>query len=117
MLTILKIEADPNGHHSVESQSHRTECWLEGWVAVPDSLVEKVMGCGGCCDLVMEGGVLIDIVKKEKPVSPPPPPTAEERCTALEVENKKLSGKLDAAIQSSGMLEDCLVEMASIVYA
>ena len=32
-------------------------------------------------------------------------------------ENKKLTGKLDAAIQSNAMLEDCLVEMAGIVYA
>ena len=37
--------------------------------------------------------------------------------TQLETENKQLSSKLDAAIQSNQMLEDCLVEMAGIVYA
>ena len=117
MLTIIKIEAGANSHHPVESQSHRTECWLDGWTAVPQNLAEKVMDCGGYCDLVMEGGMLTDIVKKEKPVLPAPPPTVEERCAALEAENKQLTGKLDAAIQSNAMLENCLVEMAGIVYA
>lgn len=37
--------------------------------------------------------------------------------TQLETENKQLTSKLDAAIQSNQMLEDCLVEMAEIVYA
>ena len=67
---------------------------------------------------------------------PPPPPSVEEnpdqpvdpsagesqktyaeKLTALEAENKQLTSKLDATIQSNQMLEDCLVEMAEIVYA
>lgn len=32
-------------------------------------------------------------------------------------ENKQLTAKLDASIKSNQMLEDCLVEMAEIVYA
>ncbi len=36
---------------------------------------------------------------------------------ALVTENKQLTAKLDASIQSNQMLEDCLVEMAEIVYA
>ena len=43
--------------------------------------------------------------------------TYAEKLTALEAENKQLTSKLDAAIQSNQMLEDCLVEMAEIVYA
>lgn len=43
--------------------------------------------------------------------------TYAEKLTALEEENKQLTGKLEAAIQSNQMLEDCLVEMAEIVYA
>ena len=67
MLTIIKITADGSGHHSVESQSHRTECWMEGWTAVPENLVEKVMGCRGCCDLVMDGEKLVDVVLHQQP--------------------------------------------------
>lgn len=43
--------------------------------------------------------------------------TYAEKLAALEEENKQLSSKLEAAIQSNQMLEDCLVEMAEIVYA
>lgn len=37
--------------------------------------------------------------------------------TQLETENKQLTAKLEASIKSSQMLEDCIVEMAEIVYA
>ena len=32
MLTIIEIKAREDGGHGLQSQSHRTECWLEGWV-------------------------------------------------------------------------------------
>lgn len=67
---------------------------------------------------------------------PPPPPSVEEnpdqpinpdageshktyaeKLAALETENRQLNSKLAATIQSNQMLEDCLVEMAEIVYA
>lgn len=60
---------------------------------------------------------------EENPEQPINPDTGEEQRTyaeklaSLEEENRQLTGKLDAAIQSNQMLEDCLVEMAEIVYA
>ena len=36
---------------------------------------------------------------------------------ALTKENKTLKAQLEASIQSNQMLEDCLVEMAGVVYA
>ncbi len=48
---------------------------------------------------------------------PDPEPTMDERVTALEAENKTLKSKLTAAIESNSMLEECLVEMAGVVYA
>ncbi len=54
--------------------------------------------------------------------SPPPvaapepaeqPPTVEE----LQAELAATQRKLDAAIHSNAMLEDCIVEMAQVVYA
>lgn len=41
----------------------------------------------------------------------------EESLKNLEQENKVLKAQLEASIQSNQMLEDCLVEMAGIVYA
>ena len=40
---------------------------------------------------------------------PKPPPTPEERIAALEEENKKLK-------EHSNLLEECIVEMAEIIY-
>lgn len=53
----------------------------------------------------------------EPPEQPTPQPTTEERLEALEHENKTLQAQLEASIQSNQMLEDCLVEMAGVVYA
>lgn len=56
-----------------------------------------------------------------EPTEPPEPPvqqpTTKERLAALEKENKTLQAQLEASIQSNQMLEDCLVEMAGVVYA
>lgn len=50
--------------------------------------------------------------------SPPdPPPTTEERVTALESENDLLKQQLKAASDQNDFLEDCVAEMAQIVYA
>lgn len=40
-----------------------------------------------------------------------------DKLSALEAENKRLNAKLSAAIESNSMLEECLVEMAGVVYA
>lgn len=48
--------------------------------------------------------------KAEQPEPTPPEPTAEERISALEAKNAALTS-------SNQFLEECLVEMASVVYA
>lgn len=52
-----------------------------------------------------------------EPEPEPEQPTWTERIEALERENKTLQAQLEASIQSNQMLEDCLVEMAGVVYA
>ncbi len=50
--------------------------------------------------------------------SPPaPPPTTEERVTTLESDNALLKQQLKAASDQNDFLEDCIAEMAGIVYA
>ena len=108
MLTIIEIEAREDGGHNLQSQSHRTECWLEGWIAVPSELEEAAWGCGGYCSLDIQEGVLVGLTAAEAPTPPEeePAPTAEE-----------LQAKISALTTSNQMLEDCLVEMAAVVYA
>ena len=50
--------------------------------------------------------------------SPPaPPPTIDERVTTLEADNDLLKQQLKAASDQNDFLEDCVAEMAQIVYA
>ena len=50
--------------------------------------------------------------------SPPaPPPTIDERVTTLESDNTLLKQQLKAASDQNDFLEDCIAEMAGIVYA
>lgn len=48
---------------------------------------------------------------------PPPPPTTEERVTALESENAMLKAKVNAQSDQMDFYEDCIAEMAAVVYA
>jgi len=83
MLTIIEIEAREDGCHGIQSQSHRTQCWLPGWVAVPRSLEQAVWDSGGYCRLELdENGALAAVTPTEKPPEPVPEPTAEERLRA-----------------------------------
>ena len=56
-------------------------------------------------------------IASPEPEPEPEQPTWTERIEALERENKTLQAQLEASIQSNQMLEDCLVEMAGVVYA
>lgn len=69
------IEIDPtNGIHIVESQSHRTDVWMDGYIEVPPYLEATALASGGYCDLIIDGGVLVGITPTGKPE---PDPTAE----------------------------------------
>lgn len=48
---------------------------------------------------------------------PDPPPTIDERVVTLETDNNLLKQQLKAASDQNEFLEDCIAEMAEIVYA
>lgn len=53
-------------------------------------------------------------IEADRAAIPAPPPSAQEQ---LRAELGAAKQKLAASIQSNAMLEDCLVEMAGVVYA
>lgn len=80
MLTIIEEKARPDGGHGVQSQSHRRECWLPGWLAVPEELTQAVWDCGGYCELTLDKeGRLTGITPTQRPQPPEEEPTEEER--------------------------------------
>lgn len=54
---------------------------------------------------------------EELPEQTPPPPTTEERVAALEAENKLLKEQISAQADQAEFYEDCIAEMATVVYA
>ena len=88
MLTIIQVDAMESGMHGLQSQSGRTECWLEGWIAVPEELEAEVWASGGWCDLTIQDGVLVAITPTERPAEPEPEPTAQEDAEAMLVDHE-----------------------------
>lgn len=84
MLTIIEINAGEDGGHGLQSQSGRTECWLEGWIAVPEELAETAWACRGYCTLTIEDGVLTGLTPTQPPDEPEPEPTLNERVSSIE---------------------------------
>ena len=48
---------------------------------------------------------------------PEPEPTTEDRVAALEAENKTLKAQVSAQSEQMEFYEDCIAEMATVVYA
>jgi hypothetical protein len=117
MFTIIKLLPEEAGFHSIESQSHRTEVWMDGYIEVPESLLEAVMESGGWCNLVLDGnGRLTGIVPLEqpapKPFEPEPEfalPTAaeaifddfEQRLAQLETQQMQYQGLLAISLEQN----------------
>ena len=86
-MTVIKISKNDTGMHEMQSQSGRTECWLDGYIAVPEVLETKAWETLGWCELVIQDGVLVDIIPTTRPApepEPTPAPSYEERLAALE---------------------------------
>lgn len=83
LLTIIEIAAHEDGRHGLVGQAGKAECWLEGWIEVPDELENTAWTCHGYCDLDIQDGVLVGITPK--PI-PKPVPTKEQQIAALKAE-------------------------------
>lgn len=75
-----------------------------------NGLVETFRGFGAATRITE------DLVQKRFEVFFPNEDASQQRITTLEAENKTLSAKLNASVQSSAFLEDCIVEMAQVIY-
>ena len=53
----------------------------------------------------------------DPPPAPEPAPTTEDRVAALESENKTMKAQVFAQSEQMDFYEECIAEMASVVYA
>lgn len=92
-------------------------------ISLPDALLMDYINTKGFCILTVEDGAVtalvvdqeaLDAYNAEHPdVEPEKPVTVED----LQAENKRLKAQMELQSQQQTMLEDCLLEMADIVYA
>lgn len=92
-------------------------------IALPDTLLTNYINTKGFCTLTVQDGTVtalavdqeaLDAYNAEHPdVEPEKPVTVED----LQAENKRLKAQMELQSQQQTMLEDCLLEMADIVYA
>lgn len=92
-------------------------------IPLPDTLLMDYINTKGFCTLTVQGGAVtalavdqeaLDAYNAEHPeVEPEKPVTVED----LQAENKRLKAQMELQSQQQTMLEDCLLEMADIVYA
>lgn len=85
-LTIIEIQAREDGGHGLQSQSGRKECWLDGWIAVPDRLADLAWECKGYCDLKISDGVLVDLIPGEVPEPEPEPELGPTQLDTIEAQ-------------------------------
>lgn len=68
-----------------------------------------------------ETWVVQELVNESNKTDPEPapdlPPTTEDRVAALEAENKTLKAQVSAQSEQMDFYEDCIAEMATVVYA
>lgn len=91
-------------------------------VSLPNTLLMDYINTKGFCTLTVENGVVtalavdqeaLDAYNKDHPdVEPEKPTTIED----LKNENKLLKAQLKAQTERSDFIEDCIAEMAGVVY-
>lgn len=124
-MNIIQINANENGGRPPMQSWHGAP--PAGYALVPDALDTSVFyNFMGFVTLELDGSTVtamtgnqeaLDAYKASLPEPVEPPPTTEERVAALEAENKLLKEQVSAQADQAEFYEDCIAEMATVVYA
>lgn len=118
-MRIIEITALSNGAH--RNQTGTFSAVPDGWAVLQDTMDTPNFPFG---EVTAEGinGVMTVTNWTPLPIpepepEPEPEPTPEERIAALEAENKTLKAQVSAQSDQMDFYEDCIAEMATVVYA
>jgi hypothetical protein len=124
-MNIIQINANENGGRPPMQRWNGAP--PAGYALVPDTLDTSVFyNFMGFVTLELDGSTVtamtgnqeaLDAYKASLPDPVEPPPTTEERVAALEAENKLLKEQVSAQADQAEFYEDCIAEMATVVYA
>lgn len=124
-MNIIQINANENGGRPpLQSWNGAPPA---GYALIPDTLdASAFYDFMGFVTLELDGSTVtamtgnqeaLDAYKASLPEPVEPPPTTEERVAALEAENKLLKEQVSAQADQAEFYEDCIAEMATVVYA
>ena len=124
-MNIIQINANENGGRPPMQSWHGAP--PAGYALVPDTLdTSAFYNFMGFVTLELDGSTVtamtgnqeaLDAYKASLPDPVDPQPTTEERVAALEAENKLLKEQVSAQADQAEFYEDCIAEMATVVYA
>ena len=118
-MRIIEINALPNGAHNnqtIDGVIHVPA----GWATTPDGMETPNFPFG---DITVDNQTPPVVASwtplpiPEPEPEPDPGPTTEDRVAALESENKTLKAQVSAQSEQMDFYEECIAEMASVVYA
>lgn len=85
-MLIIKTDPQASGQHLFQSQSHRTECWEDGHVAVPPEHEGEIVGCLGYGDLTVEDGKFVAFVPRPELIPAPEEDTEPAQLDRVEAQ-------------------------------
>ena len=120
-MKIIEIECMNNGAHRNQT-SNAVIPVPSGWAILPDDMETPNFPFG---EVTVDETQTPPVVTSWTPLPIPEPdpeptpssPTTEDRVAALESENKTLKAQVSAQSEQMDFYEECIAEMASVVYA
>ena len=115
-MRIIEIAALDNGARRNQTGTFSTV--PDGWAFIPESIA--IPNTFPFVNIEVDGHTVTAMTAGTVPEpepEPEPEPTAAERISTLEAENKLLTAQVAAQSDQLDFYEDCIAEMASIVYA
>ena len=113
---LISTSSNKDGLHSYISVSE--EFTFPGYAKIPEDM--EIPSSFPYGDIEVENGVVVKMTPLPVPEpepEPEPQPTLDDRVTTLESDNNLLKQQLKAASDQNEFLENCIAEMAGIVYA
>lgn len=119
-MRIIEIAALENGAH--RNQTSNMFVIPHGWAVIPDGMETENFPFGTVTAEEVNGIMTVTswtpgTMPEPEPEPEPEPPTTDERLEKLESENKLLKEQVNAQADQAEFYEDCIAEMATVVYA
>lgn len=118
-MRVIEINQLENGAHRNQTINGAISV-PDGWAIIPEGMETPNFPFG---DITVDNQTPPVVTSwtplpiPEPEPEPEPDPTTEDRVAALEAENKTLKAQVSAQSEQMDFYEECIAEMASVVYA